>query len=67
MSLCATGVNSWLAISRFAKREVSRHMWSLTATATTDAMVSFATLRWDLSVVYGRPAAYHRAMGPLWG
>ncbi|MDC0526121.1 hypothetical protein OAO87_03885 [bacterium] len=28
------------------------------------AMVNFSTLIWDLSVVYGRPAAYHRATGP---
>ena len=48
-------------------RARSRALWWLTATATADVMVYFATLRWGSSVVYGRPAAYHRAMGPPWG
>ena len=58
------GVAGWLAESRCVKREVSR---PLTATATAHAMVNFSTLRRQLSVIYGRQAAYHHATGPPWG
>ena len=64
VSLWLIGVADWLADSRCVKREVSR---PLTATATVHAMVNFSTLIWDLSVVYGQPAAYHRATGPPCG
>ena len=67
VSLWPTGVAGWLAESRCVKREVSRPQAADGYGHGSHAMVNFSTLRRQLSVVYGRPVAYHRATGPPWG
>ena len=67
VSLWPTGVAGWLAESRCVKREVSRPQAADGYShGSCDGQLLDAEAV-QLSVIYGRPAAYHRATGPPCG